>query len=133
MQNGMNKQMGNRFGGLLVWSLVMTMGVFQAQAMADNTSDTSPSRQCFSDAKQAYAYLLRQQNAPTASEVMPININTASEAELTTLDGIGSSKAQAIILYRETMGQFETVDDLANVKGIGGKTLQNNRARLRVN
>lgn len=133
MQNGMNKQMGNRFGGLLVWSLVMTMGVFQAQAMADNTSDTSPSRQCFSDAKQAYAYLLRQQNAPTASEVMPININTASEAELTTLDGIGSSKAQAIILYRETMGQFETVDDLANVKGIGEKTLQNNRARLRVN
>ena len=133
MQNGMNKQMGNRFGGLLVWSLVMTMGVFQAQAMADNTSDTSPSRQCFSDAKQAYAYLLRQQNAPTVSEVMPININTASEAELTTLDGIGSSKAQAIILYRETMGQFETVDDLANVKGIGEKTLQNNRARLRVN
>ncbi len=133
MQNGMNKQMGNRFGGLLVWSLVMTMGVFQAQAMADNTSDTSPSRQCFSDAKQAYAYLLRQQNAPTASEVMPININTASEAELTTLDGIGSSKAQAIILYRETMGQFETVDDLANVKGIGEKTLQNNQARLRVN
>ena len=133
MQNGMNKQMGNRFGGLLVWSLVMTMGVFQAQATADNTSDTSPSRQCFSDAKQAYAYLLRQQNAPTASEVMPININTASEAELTTLDGIGSSKAQAIILYRETMGQFETVDDLANVKGIGEKTLQNNRARLRVN
>ena len=133
MQNGMNKQMGNRFGGLLVWSLVMTMGVFQAQAMADNPSDTSPSRQCFSDTKQAYAYLLRQQNAPTASEVMPININTASEAELTTLDGIGSSKAQAIILYRETMGQFETVDDLANVKGIGEKTLQNNQARLRVN
>ena len=63
---------------------------------------------------------------------MTININQASESQLTSLHGIGSSKAQEIILYREMFGDFKTVDELAKVKGIGAKTVEKNRARLRV-
>lgn len=49
----------------------------------------------------------------------PLDLNTASQADLETLPGIGPSKAADIIAYREQVGQFETVDDLINVPGIG--------------
>lgn len=64
-------------------------------------------------------------NSPTV-----ININTASEAELTQLDGIGAKKAQQIILYRQMIAPFATADDLANVKGIGKATVDKNRHRI---
>lgn len=47
-----------------------------------------------------------------------ININTASVQELTTLTGIGESRAQAIIEYRETNGFFTSIDGIKNVSGI---------------
>lgn len=47
-----------------------------------------------------------------------ININTADEAQLTTLTGIGATRAQAIIAYREENGPFATIEDIMNVQGI---------------
>lgn len=59
----------------------------------------------------------------------PVNINTASAEELAeALDGVGLSKAQAIVAYRETNGAFEHADELVNVKGIGLRTVDRNRA-----
>lgn len=52
-----------------------------------------------------------------------VNINTASTQELQSLEGIGPTKAKAIVDYRTKNGQFKTVDDIKNVKGIGDKTL----------
>ncbi len=47
-----------------------------------------------------------------------ININTADEAQLTTLTGIGATRAQAIIAYREENGPFASIEDIMNVQGI---------------
>ena len=47
-----------------------------------------------------------------------VNINTASESELSTLNGIGSSKAKAIIEYRTKNGNFKTIEDIKKVSGI---------------
>ncbi|MFP3919148.1 helix-hairpin-helix domain-containing protein, partial [Lysinibacillus telephonicus] len=58
-------------------------------------------------------------NSSSASKV---NINSADETALTTLPGIGPSKAQAIIAYREDVGSFKSIEDLKNVSGIGDKT-----------
>ena len=48
-----------------------------------------------------------------------VNINTASQEELDTLQGIGPSTATKIIEYREKNGKFKTIEDIKNVTGIG--------------
>lgn len=53
-----------------------------------------------------------------------VDLNSATEAELMTLPGIGPSKAAAIIAYRTENGKFQKVDDLTNVTGIGDKTFE---------
>lgn len=49
----------------------------------------------------------------------PLNINTCTMAELMTIDGIGESKADAIIQYREYLGGYTSVEQIKNIKGIG--------------
>ena len=61
-----------------------------------------------------------------------VNINTASPAALTQLDGIGPKKAKAIVDYRSANGPFESVDDITEVKGVGPKTLAHDRAMMSV-
>lgn len=58
-----------------------------------------------------------------AGQFAVININTANQATLQTLPGIGASKAKAIIEYRKNLGEFSRVEDITNVKGIGKKLL----------
>ncbi len=53
-----------------------------------------------------------------------ISINRATAAELDTLPGIGPTKAQAIVEYRNQHGQFKRLEDLQKVKGIGTKTFE---------
>ncbi len=52
-----------------------------------------------------------------------VNLNTASQAQLEGLDGIGPVRARAIIDYREANGGFERIEDLLLVDGIGTGTL----------
>jgi len=62
-----------------------------------------------------------------------VNINTAdAEAIKNELQGVGMQKAEAIVAYREANGAFKSVDELANVKGIGLKTVDKNRANILV-
>ncbi|MCH9638348.1 MAG: ComEA family DNA-binding protein [Betaproteobacteria bacterium] len=53
-----------------------------------------------------------------------VNINTATQAELETIQGIGPARAKAIIEYREKEGNFASEDDLVNVNGIGRGTVK---------
>lgn len=61
-----------------------------------------------------------------------INLNTATLAELQTISGIGAKRAQDIIDYRDANGGFSSVDDLANVSGIGEKTLEKLKSEVTV-
>ena len=62
----------------------------------------------------------------------PVDVNTADAKTLAKeLDGIGLSKAQAIVDYREEHGPFKGPQDLARVKGVGQKTIEHNLDNLR--
>ena len=58
---------------------------------------------------------------------LKININTATKTELTLLLGIGESRAQSIIDYRNEYGRFTEPEDLLNINGIGESILENIR------
>jgi len=61
----------------------------------------------------------------------PVNVNTATAEEISeNLKGIGLTKAQSIVAYREANGAFRHVDELVNVKGIGLKTVDQNRGMI---
>ena len=62
-----------------------------------------------------------------------VNINSADAATLDrVLDGVGPSKAEAIVAYRKANGAFRSVEQLASVKGIGLATVERNRDRILV-
>jgi competence protein ComEA len=70
---------------------------------------------------------------PLAVSAGPVNINTADAKTLAKeLTGIGLARAQAIVEYRQKNGPFRTADDLANVKGIGKRVVEQNRSNIRL-
>lgn len=71
-----------------------------------------------------------EQTRETREMLEEVNINTADAELLTTLDGVGESRAEQIVTWREENGEFTEVDDLLQISGIGPVTLENNRDRL---
>jgi competence protein ComEA len=66
--------------------------------------------------------------APESVNVNHADAQTIAEA----LKGVGLSRAQAIVEYREQNGEFRDVYELANIKGIGERTVQQNEAKIRL-
>lgn len=72
------------------------------------------------------------QEVVAATEIQVVDINVADIETLALLKGVGEKRAKAIIAYRESNGQFNSVDDLLNVKGVGEHTLQLNKGRIKL-
>jgi competence protein ComEA len=70
---------------------------------------------------------------PAFSWAGPVDINKADAATLAKeLNGIGMSRAQAIVAYREKNGAFKSAEDLMKIKGIGARVVEANRANIRL-
>lgn len=61
-----------------------------------------------------------------------ININTADINKLKEIPGIGDVKANSIIMYRESNGNFKSIEDLKNVDGIGEKTFEKIKNNIKI-
>jgi len=84
----------------------------------------------FTATVMVHGHALAEMKSAPDTEI--VNINKASVKELAGLSGIGKTKAQAIIAYRSEHGEFESVDDIKKIKGIGNKTFENIRNRIAV-
>jgi|GEM_PF-1959809 comEA protein len=72
-------------------------------------------------------------DTPTDSTFETVNINTATEQELThKLDGIGPAKAKAIVVYRTKYGAFKSFEELCKVDGVSRVTLARLKPYLRL-
>ncbi len=70
---------------------------------------------------------------PLCAAAGPVNVNTADAETISAeLQGIGLTKAKAIVEYRKKHGPFKSPDDLSLVNGIGERTVAINRADIRV-
>ena len=70
---------------------------------------------------------------PVLALAGPVNVNTADAKTISeSLQGVGLSKARAIVEYRQKHGPFGSPDDLSLVKGIGERTLELNRGDILV-
>ncbi len=68
---------------------------------------------------------------PVMALAAPVDVNTAdAETIADSLQGVGPSKARAIVEYRQKHGPFRSPDDLALVKGIGERTVELNRENI---
>lgn len=76
--------------------------------------------------------LLMGSGVATAADSPKIDLNTASLAQLMTLDRIGEVVAQRILAYRDQNGPFAAVEDLMKVKGVGPKVFDRNKDRITV-
>jgi len=70
--------------------------------------------------------------ASVAPASAPININTASVAELDGLPGIGAKTAALIVEYRQKNGPFKKIEELMNVRGVGEKSFMEMKDRITV-
>ncbi|MGB2739611.1 MAG: ComEA family DNA-binding protein [Cognaticolwellia sp.] len=68
----------------------------------------------------------------STQEIQVIDINKADIQTLALLKGVGKKRAMAIVAYRELHGEFSSVEDLLNVKGIGQKMLERNKERMKL-
>ena len=59
-----------------------------------------------------------------------VNINTADKETLMSIKGVGERRAEAIIQYREKNGPFTSIDQLAEIRGIGQSLIDDNRDAL---
>lgn len=108
--------------GLALLFLVFTVGFFlgrgsrSVSVSASATIETSLSGQPETTAPQQLGV-----ETTGAAAAAQININTATQAELEQLPGIGAVLAERIISYRSENGDFQTPEELQNVSGIGEK------------
>ncbi len=75
----------------------------------------------------------KAKSSPQATPSAPVNINTATLEELQTLPGIGATRAQQIIDYRQAHSGFKSIDELQNITGIGPATFEKLKDMVTVN
>lgn len=129
-----------------VYELESESRLYQVIALAGGFSEDANQNslnlaQFLQDGQQVYVYTLQETEAmqtvpveaSTGMNSTLININTASVQQLKNLPGIGESKAQAIVAYREKQGSFSSIEQIKKVEGIKDGLFQKIKDSITVN
>ncbi len=126
-----------------VYKLPLGSRIFEAVELSGGVLETADlsmlnQAQVLSDGQMVYIYAVGEQPSgqePGAveSDDGRINLNTATVQELMTLPGIGQSKAESIISWREEHGAFASVEELMNITGIKEGVFSKIKDHIKVN
>lgn len=105
-----------------------TSGINQAELVEDGTQIVIKDKGAVKKAEKNSLEQEQQQQDGSGQ----IDINTAAREQLMTLDGIGESKAAAIIAYREEHGRFKKIEDIMNITGIKNGVFDKIKNKIRV-
>lgn len=106
-----------------------------AQALSDGMKITIPTVEEVENGAESLhnSMMLEGSSLPSPTDIADnsgktqsgkVDINAASDSELTSIPGIGQTKASAITAYREQHGAFKSIEDIKNVSGIGDATFE---------
>ena len=119
--------------GGIAWSVNRTLQNDRSLATAPIDQQSQQDQQIQDDGLESAAVdSVRDESTNTLSAVRLIDLNTASAGELEMLPSIGPATASKIIADREEHGNYETIEDLQRVSGIGPKTIEKIRSLTRV-
>lgn len=106
--------------GILIYVSLSTPGVYkESETTAIQISSSTEAAK--NRAKSPTAASKGSNNSATAVSY-PINLNTATVEELVSIDGLGESRASAIIEYRDYLGGYTSVEQIKEISGIGDAT-----------
>jgi len=74
----------------------------------------------------------KKKRSKKKKQIVCVNINKATKVEFEQLPSIGPVLAQRIIDYREKIGQFKSLEELINIKGIGNKTFNKFKPYIKI-
>ena len=106
--------------GILIYVSLSTPGVYK-ESETTAIQNSSLTEAATNSAKSAGSASKSSDNSATAVSY-PINLNTATVEELTSIDGLGESRASAIIEYRDYLGGYTSVEQIKEISGIGEAT-----------
>lgn len=106
--------------GILIYVSLSTPGVYkESETTANQISSSTEAAK--NRAKSPTAASKSSDNSATAVSY-PINLNTATVEEFVSIDGLGESRASAIIEYRDYLGGYTSVEQIKEISGIGDAT-----------
>lgn len=106
--------------GILIYVSLSTPGVYK-ESETTVIQISSSTEAATNSAKSPTAVSKSSDNSATAVSY-PINLNTATVEELVLIDGLGESRASAIIEYRDYLGGYTSVEQIKEISGIGDAT-----------
>lgn len=106
--------------GILIYVSLSTPGVYK-EPETTAIQISSSTEAAASSAKSAGSASKSSDNSATAVSY-PINLNSATVEELVSIDGLGESRASAIIEYRDYLGGYTSVEQIKEISGIGDAT-----------
>lgn len=106
--------------GILIYVSLSTPGVYK-ESETTAIQISSSTEAATNRAKSSTVASKSLDNSATAVSY-PINLNTATVEELVSIDGLGESRASAIIEYRDYLGGYTSVEQIKEISGIGDAT-----------
>lgn len=106
--------------GILIYVSLSTPGVYR-ESETTAIQISSSTEAATNRSKSSTAASKSSDNSATAVSY-PINLNTATVEELVSIDGLGESRASAIIEYRDYLGGYTSVEQIKEISGIGDAT-----------